>query len=423
MKRILTFAAFLLSLQIVNAHSATATDSALRVARGSYSPKTLRDTVLLNKTYSPYSGSIFKIRLDSIQKEVPLDYNEFVQEYIDIYTRHKDEMSHVMGLSKYYFPIYEKIFNDAGIPTEIKYLSIVESKLDPNAVSRVGATGPWQFMATTAKIYGLNMNEYVDERRDPIQASYAAAAYLKDAYQEFGDWLLAIASYNCGKSNVERAIEKAGAMDFWAIRQYLPPETRSYVPAYIAMSYVMNYGKKHSIVPDNWNFSARTDTVMVDKYIGLDNVARALSVNLSDLALLNPAYKRLIVNGTKTAPRRLVIPHTEQRNYTALYNVLNNVSLPVVTAAQAPVVEHTVSLENTASDAASSPTGTTPATKTAASKTPDFYIIKEGDTLENIASTYGLDIREIKAWNSMTDNKAIVGKKIKLNPFAKISKG
>jgi len=425
MKRILTFAAFLLSLQVVNAHSATATDSALRVARGSYSPKVFRDTAVV-KAFSPYSGSIFKIRLDSIQKEVPLDYNEFVQEYIDIYTRHKDEMSHVMGLSKYYFPIYEKIFNDAGIPTEIKYLSIVESKLDPNAVSRVGATGPWQFMATTAKIYGLNMNEYVDERRDPIQASYAAAAYLKDAYQEFGDWLLAIASYNCGKSNVERAIEKAGAMDFWSIRQYLPAETRSYVPAYIAMSYVMNYGKKHSIVPDNWNFSARTDTVMVDKYIGLDNVARALSVNLSDLALLNPAYKRLIINGTKTAPRRLVIPRTEQRNYTALYNVLNNVSLPVVTAAQAPVIEHTVSLENTTADATSSTAASaTPGTKTGTTKAPapDFYIIKQGDTLENIASTYGLDIREIKAWNSLTDNKAVVGKKIKLNPFAKISKG
>ena len=119
-------------------------------------------------------------------------------------------MAHVIGLSKYYFPIYEKAFRDAGIPDEIKYLSIVESKLDPNAVSRVGATGPWQFMATTAKLYGLNMDDYVDERRDPVRASYAAAAYLKDAYEEFGDWLLAIASYNCGKSNVEYAIAKAG---------------------------------------------------------------------------------------------------------------------------------------------------------------------------------------------------------------------
>lgn len=411
MKRILTFATLLLSLQIVKARSLPIEDSA-RLMRGNFSQKKLRDTVLLTPV-AAYSGSIFKLRLDSIQKEVPLVYNEYVQEYIDLYMRHRDEMSHVMGLSKYYFPIYEKIFHDAGIPTEIKYLSIVESKLDPNAVSRVGATGPWQFMAQTAKMYGLSMTEYVDERRDPIQASYAAAAYLKDAYQEFGDWLLAIASYNCGKSNVEHAIEKAGVVDFWAIRQYLPMETRSYVPAYIAMSYVMNYGGKHNITPDTWKFNARIDTVMVDRFIGLDNVARALSINLSDLALLNPAYKRQIVNGTKASPRRLIIPRTEQRNYTALYNVLNNIT-PPVQPMQAAVVDHPVNLETNTAMAAAKP---------AVQKAPDFYTTKEGDTLETIADSYGLDVREIKAWNRLQNSKVIAGKKLKLNPFAKTSKG
>ncbi|MCC8425221.1 lytic transglycosylase domain-containing protein [Mucilaginibacter sp. UR6-11] len=408
MKRIITFATFLLSLQIVNAHSLTATFFANGKTSNSYLSKILPDTTL-TMPVSAYTSSIFKQRLDSIQKDVPLDYNEYVQAYIDIYTRHKDEMGHVMGLSKYYFPIYEKIFHESGIPTEIKYLSIVESKLDPNAVSRVGATGPWQFMATTAKIYGLNMDSYIDERRDPIQASYAAAAYLKDAYQEFGDWLLAIASYNCGKSSVERAIEKAGAMDFWSIRQYLPPETRSYVPAFIAMSYVMNYGGKHSIVADNWRFSARTDTVMVDKMIDLNNVARALSVNISDLALLNPAYKRQIINGTTTLPRRLIIPHTEQRNFTALYNVLNGLAAPVALQPQvAPAQVVTAAY--------------VPAAKSA-DKNPDYHIIKEGETLENIAADYGLDVREIRAWNRMQSNKVIAGQKLRLNPFAKASKG
>jgi membrane-bound lytic murein transglycosylase D len=411
MKRILTFATFLLSLQIVNAHSLTAAGN----NGNSHSSTTLTDTILA-APISAYASSVFKQRLDSIQKDVPLDYNEYVQAYIDIYTRHKDEMSHVMGLSKYYFPIYEKIFREAGIPTEIKYLSIVESKLDPTAVSRVGATGPWQFMATTAKIYGLNMDGYVDERRDPIQASYAAAAYLKDAYQEFGDWLLAIASYNCGKSSVERAIEKAGAMDFWSIRQYLPPETRSYVPAFIAMSYVMNYGGKHSIFADSWTFSARTDTVIVDKMIELTNVARALGVNSSDLALLNPAYKRQIVNGTMALPRRIIIPHAEQRSFTALYNALNGVVDPallqptgpapilapkVITAAYVPAVAATKQTE----------------------KNPDYHIIKEGETLENIAADYGLDVREIKAWNRIPDNKLITGQKLRLNPFAKATRG
>ena len=156
--------------------------------------------------------NLYKLRLDSIQKEVPLDYNEFVQSYIDIYTSssRKADIGRVIGLSKYYFPIYEKAFHEAGIPEEIEYLSIVESQLNPNAVSRVGATGPWQFMPATGRLFGLNINSYLDERRDPIQASYAAAAYLRDAYQEFGDWLLAIASYNCGKSSVERAIDKSG---------------------------------------------------------------------------------------------------------------------------------------------------------------------------------------------------------------------
>ena len=138
-------------------------------------------------------ATVFKRRLDSLKKDVPLDYNEYVQSYIDIYAHNRDEMGKVLGLTKYYFPIYEKAFRDAGIPDEIKYLSIVESKLDPYAVSRVGATGLWQFMFTTGRLYGLNMDDYVDDRRDPIQASYAAAAYLKDAYLEFGDWLLAIA--------------------------------------------------------------------------------------------------------------------------------------------------------------------------------------------------------------------------------------
>jgi len=233
---------------------------------------------------------------------VPLDYNEFVQNYIDIYSQNREEMGHVIGLSKYYFPIYEKVFRDAGIPAEIEYLSIVESKLDPNAISRVGATGPWQFMGTTAKLYGLNMDGYIDERRDPVRASYAAAAYLKDAYEEFGDWLLAIASYNCGKSNVENAIAKAGANDFWSIRQYLPVETRNYVPAYIAVAYIMNYYSKHNIIPQACSFSMNIDTLVVDKYVSLSSISSIINVDVHILSILNPAYKTYTINGSAAKP-------------------------------------------------------------------------------------------------------------------------
>jgi membrane-bound lytic murein transglycosylase D len=271
-----------------------------------------------------YRNNIFRKRLDSIQKDVQLDYNEYVQTEIDNYlSTERAEISRELGLSKYYFPIYEKAFAEAGIPDEIKYLSIVESRLNPNAVSRVGATGPWQFMTNTARIYGLTMNDYIDERKDPIQSSYAAAAYLKDAYQQFGDWLLAIASYNCGKSNVIRAIEEAGSNDFWAIRQYLPAETRDYVPLYIAITYVMKYHKNYNIVPQECYFSTQTDTVQADKFISLTSISRVLSIDLAQLTLLNPSYKRMIVNGSAESPKRLVIPKTAKQKYTALYGSLN----------------------------------------------------------------------------------------------------
>jgi membrane-bound lytic murein transglycosylase D len=302
-------------------------------------------------------------------------------------------MGHVLGLSKYYFPIYEKVFHDAGIPDEIKYLSIVESKLDPYAVSRVGATGPWQFMFTTAKLYGLNMDNYVDDRRDPIQASYAAAAYLKDAYQEFGDWLLAIASYNCGASNVERAVKKAGANDFWSIRQYLPVETRGYVPAFIAVAYVMNFYKKHNIIPQPCYFSLKTDTVLVNKNISLNTIGQALDVNIKELAILNPAYKRQIINGTTAIPKRLVIPQVNNEKYSALYDALNS-----------PDAAEKTSQAVSASYDENKP-----------EKTSSFHIIKHGETLRDIADNYGVELQDIKVWNHLHSNKAIVGQKLRLS--------
>ncbi len=323
MKRIIIVALCLLSQQTIKANdlpidSTIKNKAVLPVSAGTNDAAALVVRELFpGRALSPDPTS-FAGKLAAIQKEVQLDYNEYVQNYIDLYTRHKEEMSHVLGLSQYYFPIYEKIFREAGIPEEIKYLSIVESKLDPFAVSRVGATGPWQFMPATAKAYGLGMDSYVDERRDPVKACYAAAAYLRDSYMEFGDWLLAIASYNCGKSNVERAVEKAGALDFWAIRQYLPTETRNYVPAFIAMSYVMNYANEHDIDINQASILGTTETVMIDKFITLSNVAKAMGMDVKDLAAFNPSYKKQIVNGTPENPRMLVIPRTFDVDYTTL---------------------------------------------------------------------------------------------------------
>lgn len=400
MKRLFTGIICVLSLQFAVAASPALPSKTPANAAPHLTRFIPADTIILPAVNQPApltsQSSIFKRRLDSLEKDVPLDYNEYVQSYIDIYARNRDEMGQVLGLTKYYFPIYEKVFHDAGIPEEIKYLSIVESKLDPYAVSRVGATGLWQFMFTTAKLYGLNMDNYVDDRRDPVQASYAAAAYLKDAYQEFGDWLLAIASYNCGKSNVERAIEKAGANDFWSIRQYLPSETRGYVPAFIAVTYLMNYPKYHNIVPQSTTIAMKTDTVVVNKYVALSAVAAALDINLKDLTILNPAYKKQIVNGTNNAPRRLIIPQIEKAKFAALYDALNKSDV----VAYRPQPE-LASYRSRAPE-----------------KHASFHKVKRGETLSDIADRYGVEVQDLKVWNHLRSNKAIVGQVLKVDGSA-----
>jgi len=405
MKRLFTFVICLLSLQIITNNKLFAAGSMnLAMQQGNALQSTL-DTNFAhaqnqlqlgnNQNLTDYE-SVIKHRLDSIKKDVPLDYNEYVQNYIDLYSHNRDEMAQVIGLSKYYFPIYEKVFRDAGIPAEIEYLSIVESKLDPTAVSRVGATGPWQFMSTTAKLYGLNMDGYVDERRDPVRASYAAAAYLKDAYEEFGDWLLAIASYNCGKSNVENAMAKAGgATDYWSIRQYLPVETRNYVPAYIAVAYVMNYYAKQNIIPQPCSFAKNLDTILVDRFISLNNLSDILNIDYKILSTLNPAYRTQMINGSTANPRKLIIPRANSEKYAALYEALNST---VIAPAPAPHAYYASYVQEKPERHA-----------------PAYHTVKKGETLASIADKYGIDVSDLKTWNHLHHNKAVVGQKLKIS--------
>jgi membrane-bound lytic murein transglycosylase D len=398
MKRLFTFIICAASLQIVKANSVN--------LEFNFKPSLKGDTTVLlpvsEVPVSPYQNVIFKRRLDSIKRDVPLDYNEYVQSYIDTYMGRRDEMSRILGLTKYYFPIYEKAFREAGIPDEIKYLSIVESALNPNAVSRVGAAGPWQFMSETAKIYGLKMTDYVDERRDPVQSSYAAAAYLKDAYQQFGDWLLAIASYNCGKSNVENALKKTGANDYWSIRQLLPPETRGYVPAYIAVSYVMNYYKRHNLPIYASPIALATDTMSVKKLVPLSKIAQVLGISMKDITVLNPAYRMQIVNGSATAPRKLIVPQIMQKERTsALAFVLNNPEAPVPVVHVQPVYVASVQ-PNQIPVSAMSPAANTsanPATPGMPRVIPAFHTTEKGDTFTIIANKYGVNVDELMKLN------------------------
>ncbi len=247
------------------------------------------------------ADSIYKQRLDSLGKgmAIPLVFNPKVKNYIKAYTNQKaQQMSVMLSLAQYYFPTFEEIFARYEIPSELKYLAIIESALNPRAMSRVGASGLWQFMYQTGQMYNLKVNPFVDERFDPIKATEAAARYLKDLYRSFNDWTLVIAAYNCGPGNVNKAIRKAGGkMDFWKIYQFLPAETRNYVPAYIGATYAMNYHLEHGIPAPANEFPMLTDTVVVDRDIDFITMSEVLDMPLQTLRDLNPQYKQDIIPG------------------------------------------------------------------------------------------------------------------------------
>ncbi len=256
-----------------------------------------------------YNREDYIDRLSRMPTIMEMAYNEVVQKFIDRYSgRLRHSISYMLGASNFYMPIFEEALEAYQIPLELKYLPIIESALNPNAVSRVGATGLWQFMLATGKQYGLQVNSLVDERRDPVKASYAAAQYLRDLYRVFGDWNLVIAAYNCGPGNINKAIHRAGGenKDYWHIYPYLPRETRGYVPAFIAANYIMTYYSHHNICPMVTRLPANTDTVMVNRDIHLEQVAAVVGLNIDLLRSLNPMYRRDIIPGnTEPMPLRL----------------------------------------------------------------------------------------------------------------------
>ncbi len=259
-----------------------------------------------------YTKEEYIDRLSRLPNVMEMAYNEVVQKFIDRYSgRLRHSISYMLGASNFYMPIFEEALEAYQLPLELKYLPIIESALNPKAVSRVGATGLWQFMLTTGKQYGLQVNSLVDERRDPVKASYAAARYLKDLYRIFGDWNLVIAAYNCGPENINKAIHRTnGEKDYWQIYPYLPKETRGYVPAFIAANYIMTYYSLHNICPMTTRLPAKTDTVMVSKNMHLEQVASVVGINIDLLRSLNPMYRRDIIPGA-TEPSPLRLPQSE----------------------------------------------------------------------------------------------------------------
>ena len=260
--------------------------------------------------YNPeYPREVYIERLKQLPTVIEMPYNNVVQQFIDRYSgRLRRSVSVMLGLQNFYMPIFEQALETYELPLELRYLPIIESALKPNAVSRVGATGLWQFMIGTARQYGLEITSLVDERRDPIKSTYAAVRYLKNLYKIFGDWHLVIAAYNCGPQNVNKAIHRAGGVkDYWHIYPYLPAETRGYVPAFIAANYIMNYYCEHNICPMLTNLPAKTDTLVLNRDVHFEQIAGVLGVDVKMIEELNPQYRRSVVNGNNR-PSTLRLP-------------------------------------------------------------------------------------------------------------------
>ena len=246
-----------------------------------------------------FDHETYALRLSRLPNVIEMPYNEIVRKYIDRYCeRLRPSVSIMLGACNFYNPIFEEALESYQVPLELRNLPIIESALHPNAVSRAGAVGLWQFMITTAKKYGLEVTSLIDERKDPIKASYAAAHMLKDLYDIFGDWSLAIAAYNCGPGNVSKAIRRSGGKkDFWGVYQYLPAETRGYVPAFIAANYVMNYYCDHNICPVGTTLPQATDTLLLKKNVRMEQIAATCDISIDELRALNPQYRTTLIPG------------------------------------------------------------------------------------------------------------------------------
>lgn len=356
-----------------------------------------------------FSDSIIQERLAGMPSLIHLTYNEKVRSWIDLYTlRNRKQLASLLGLSEYYFPMFEDIFDRYDVPLELKYLAIIESALNPIAVSRAGATGLWQFMYTTGKIYKLTMTSHIDERRDPVKETHAAAMLLRDLYGMYGDWTLSIAAYNCGPGNVNKAIKRAGGKrDFWEIYPYLPRETRGYVPAFIAALYSMTFYKEHKIIPRKFDYPVATDTVLVTQELHLLQVAEVLQISLEELQEFNPQYKKDIIPAiNKTYP--LMLPLDKVLKFIELEDSIYNYNDSLYFKIPGQLNE---TVASSSSSRFEDIVHETPTKEHVAL----IYTVKNGDNLGFIASWYDTRVADLKGWNNMYGNTIRSGQKLTIH--------
>lgn len=409
-------------------------------------------------------------RIKAMNSFITLPYNEIVRNYIILYSEKMPaKMSNILGLCEYYMPIFEETLNRYDMPEELKAMAVIESALNPTAVSRAGAKGMWQFMYSTAKIYGLHIDSFVDERLDPVKSAEAAARYLQDSYEIFGDWNLAIASYNCGAGNVNKAIRRSGgSRKFWDIYPYLPRETRGYVPAFVGALYTMTYYKEHGIRPETVAMPVHVDTFKINKMLHLRQVSDLTEAPLDELKNLNPQYRHEIIPGNDRE-YILRLPYTytnrfidfEDSLYThkaeeyfnpvtlkkikdggdgerIVYRVKsgdylgriasrhrctvaqikrwNNLKSNDIRVGQRLVIYRggTPSSSSSASSSSASASQAQNTQTSAATSSTTVYTVKKGDVLSKIAERHGCTVAQIKAWNNLSSSNIQIGQKLKV---------
>lgn len=351
------------------------------------------DTVSFNMDSVHFRSSVtdkeYLQRLADMNSFITLPFNETVRNYIILYSeKMPTKMSSMLALSQYYFPIFEEIFDRYGLPKELKYMAVIESAFNPVAVSRAGAKGMWQFMYNTAKMYGLTINSFVDERLDPVKSADAAARYMRDAYRIFGDWNLAISSYNCGSGNVNKAMRRSGSREFWPVYNYLPRETRGYVPAFVGAMYAFTYYREHGLVPETDSMPVQVDTFHIRRMLHFQQVSALTGVSVEMLKKLNPQYVHDIVPGTAKEEYVLRLPY----QYTSKF-IENEDSVYAYNAKEyfSPATLQNIAVSGSASSQRIA------------------YKVKSGDYLGRIASRYHVTVKQIMEWNHLRNTNLRVG--------------
>ena len=353
---------------------------------------------------------LLKSRLQAMDEKSPfhIEYNQGLENIIKSFLKNrKRSFERLMAVSEYYFPLFEEAFDKQNVPLEIKYLAVVESALNPKAVSRVGATGLWQFMYQTGKQYGLKIDSYVDERSDPLKASEAAAQYMKNMYAIFGDWDLVLASYNSGPGNVAKAIRRSGGQqNYWNIRKNLPQETQGYVPAFLATMYIYEYHKEHGIKPERAPIKHfATDTVMIKRQMSFKQISELIDIPVAQLQILNPSYKLNVVPSYRDQSHYLRLPQDKMAVFTS-----NESKIYAYVDREANLREKPFQIVRPIVSQDSVNTF-----QRLAQAKVRYYRVKRGDNLSTIAKKYDVAVDDLKKWNNIKGNEVAYGKNLKIN--------